>query len=120
MKYKSSGEGEYLTKKDYSKKIIFSLQDFHSKGHLLQEVIIPPNTKQRSHYHDKQTEVWYILQGEAYFYLNNIEYFVKPGDALIGSPKEAHFVWNKSDKELHILVFKIDMPEDSDDTQWSE
>lgn len=120
MKYKSVNEGKYIIKKDYSKKIIFSLQDFQSKGHLLQQVVIPPNTKQRNHYHDKQTEVWYILQGEAHFFVNNVDYFVKQGDALIGSPKETHFVWNKSNKEVHILVFKINVPENGEDTNWHE
>ena len=120
MKYKSAIEGKYIVKKDYSKKIIFGLSDFQSKGHLFQEVIIPANTKQRNHYHLKQTELWYISQGEGHFFINNIDNLVKQGDTLMGGPRESHYVWNKSNQDLHILVFKIDMPENDEDTIWIE
>jgi hypothetical protein len=49
MKYRSSTEGEEIVKKDYRKKIIFSLDDFDEKGHLLQVVTIRPETRQRLH-----------------------------------------------------------------------
>jgi len=62
MKYASTQQGNEIIKKDYRKKIIFSLADFQEKGHLLQVVTIPPQTKQRLHSHNKQTEVFYILE----------------------------------------------------------
>ena len=64
-----------IVKKDYSKRIILSLADFKEKGHLLQTVTIPANTKQRKHFHHKQTEVFYILEGET---IINITVFVMP------------------------------------------
>lgn len=118
MKYKTSTESKVLVKKDYSKRIIFSLEDFNAKGHLLQVVTIPALTKQRMHFHHKQTEVFYILDGETVININGKDYLAKAGDAFICEPGDKHFLWNKTDKEFKLVVFKINMSEDTDDTDW--
>ena len=82
MKYRPSTEGEEIVQKDYRKKIIFSPNDFDEPGHLLQVVTIPPNTRQRKHSHGKQTEVFYILEGEATLTINEVDYLAKLGDAF--------------------------------------
>ncbi|OGK24777.1 hypothetical protein A2954_00920 [Candidatus Roizmanbacteria bacterium RIFCSPLOWO2_01_FULL_37_12] len=120
MKYKSLNEGEELVKKDYRKKIIFSLNDFQEKWYLLQVVTIPPKTKQRMHSHNKQTEVFYILEGETIIIVNGKDYLAKPGDAFISSPGDIHNLWNKTGKDFKLVVFKINMPEGEDDTNWQE
>lgn len=120
MKYRSSIEGTEIVKPDYSKKIIFSPDDFDEKGHLLQVVTIPPNTRQRMHSHAEQTEVFYILEGEATIRVNDVDYLAKPGDAFICSPGEVHNLWNKTDKDFRLVVFKINLPEDGEDSHWEE
>jgi len=82
MKYRSSTEGKEIVKKDYRKKIIFSPEDFDETGHLLQVVTIPPATRQRLHSHRVQTEVFYILEGEATITINDVDYLARPGDAF--------------------------------------
>ena len=120
MKYRSSSEGKEIVKEDYRKKIIFSLDDFDEKGHLLQVVTIPPHTRQRMHSHKKQTEVFYILEGEATITINGVDYLAKPGDAFICSPGDVHNVWNKTDKDFRLIVFKINLPEEGEDSHWQE
>ncbi len=120
MKYRPSTEGQEIVKEDYKKKIIFSLDDFDEKGHLLQVVTIPPNTRQRMHFHHKQTEVFYILEGEATITLNDVDYPARPGDAFICSPGDVHSVWNKIDRDFRLVVFKINLPEDEEDSHWQE
>lgn len=120
MKYRPSNEGEVIVKKDYRKKIIFSLDDFDEKGHLLQVVTIPPHTRQRRHYHEKQTEVFYILDGEATITINGTDYPARPGDAFICSPGDVHNVWNKTDQDFRLVVFKINLPEQGEDSRWYE
>lgn len=120
MKYKSVSEGKIITQSDYSKRIIFSFDEFKEKGHLLQTVTIPPRTKQRQHYHNKQIEVFYILTGEAVININAQDYTTTTGDAFICEPGDKHFVWNKSDKEFRLVVFKINYQLGSDDTIWIE
>lgn len=41
MKYKNSTDGLVSVRKDYSKRVIFSLEDFNAKGYLFQTVTIP-------------------------------------------------------------------------------
>jgi quercetin dioxygenase-like cupin family protein len=120
MKYRTSTEGEEIVQKDYRKKIIFSPDDFDAKGHLLQVVTIPPNTRPRMHAHDKQTEVFYILEGEAIISINGVDYLANPGDALICSPGDIHNLWNKTDREFRLVVFKINLPEEGKDSHWLE
>jgi mannose-6-phosphate isomerase-like protein (cupin superfamily) len=120
MKYRSSTEGQEIIRKDYRKKIIFSLDDFAEAGHLLQVVTIPPNTRQRAHFHHKQTEVFYILEGEAIITMNEVEYPARAGDAFICSPGDVHNVWNKTDRDFRLVVFKINLPKEGEDTHWQE
>ena len=120
MKYRSVIEGEEVIKQDYRKRILFSRKDFDEKGHLLQVVTIPAYTRQRLHFHEKQTEVFYILEGEAILTINAVDYPARPGDAFICSPGDVHRVWNTSDREFKLVVFKINLPEEGEDSQWLE
>lgn len=97
----------------------FNMDDLPDGGHLLQTVTIPPQTKQKPHYHDSQTEIFYILEGECIIYINNEEFMAIPGDAFVCSPGESHYLWNKTDKILILVVFKIGLT-DKDDTHWQE
>ncbi len=107
-------------RKDYVKKIIFSHDDFKEKGHVLQLVTIPPKTKQRLHFHHRETEIYYIIEGSASVLINDQEFAAKLGDAFITEPNDKHLVHNKSDKDFKLVVFKINMPKDNDDTFWIE
>lgn len=120
MKYRPADQGDEVVEKDYRKRIIFSLDDFKEEGYLLQVVTIPPNTRQRVHSHYKQTEVFYILEGETIITINGVTYSAKPGDAFICSPGDVHNLWNKTDKDFKLVVFKINKPKDDEDTWWQE
>ena len=120
MKYRPADEGEEVVKKDYRKRILFSLKDFDETGHLLQVVTIPARTRQRMHFHQKQTEVFYILDGEAILTINAVDIPARPGDAFLCSPGDIHSVWNKTEREFKLVVFKINLPEEGEDSQWLE
>jgi quercetin dioxygenase-like cupin family protein len=117
MKYMPHGSGETIYGTDYSKRVLFPTQDFEEEGHLLQVVSIPPRTKQRLHSHRQQTEVFYILEGEALMRIEKKEILAKPGDAFICSPGDRHNVWNQSDSDFKLVVFKIGLPKEND-TDW--
>lgn len=120
MKYIPASDSEKVVKQDYSKAIQLRPEDFGNDGHMLQTVTIPPQTKQREHYHHIQTEVFYILKGECEIYMNGTMYLAKSGDAFICSPNDRHYLWNKTDNDFGLVVFKIDKPVDDDDTVWSD
>lgn len=117
MKYFKAGTGSVVKSEDYSKEIIFKEVDLPDKGHLLQVVTIPPHTKQRVHFHDLQTEIFYILEGECHICFNNEEFLARPGDAFVCSPGDKHNLYNKADKDFKLVVFKINLPQ-QDDTHW--
>jgi quercetin dioxygenase-like cupin family protein len=117
MKIKLATDGEIKNYQDYSKRIIFVNEDFADKKHFLQTVTIPPRTKQREHFHQKQTEVLYVLEGECLIIINGKEYLAKPGDAFILESGDLHFLWNQSEKEFKLAVFKIDFDENINDTK---
>lgn len=119
MKYRQIEEVAKIVKSDYTKQIIFNTTDFNQKGHLLQVVTIPSKTKQRVHYHQVQTEVFYILEGECLIIINNQEFQAKPEDAFICEPGDKHHLWNKTDKDFKLVVFKINKP-DNEDTVWED
>ena len=119
MKYRPAGSGEIFEEEDYSKTVIFSLQDFEEEGHLLQVVTVPPRTRQRLHLHRQQTEVFYVLEGRAKIEMSGEEYLARPGDAFICSPGERHSLWNQADRDFKLAVFKINRPE-GEDSVWLE
>ena len=118
MKHTSLNSIKKDVRKDYSKRIIFNVDELPKGGHLFQEVTIPPKTKQRVHYHNKQTEIFYVLKGNCLIIINGKEYDSKPGDAFVCSPGDTHNLWNKSDKPFSLLVFKTDRPVDDEDSVW--
>jgi quercetin dioxygenase-like cupin family protein len=117
MRYKPRGAGKTVHEEDYAKEIVFSTDDFEEAGHLLQVVTVPPRTKQRLHLHREQTEVFYILEGEAVLQIRGQDYVARPGDAFICSPGDTHSLWNQSDEDFRVIVFKINKPGE-DDTAW--
>ena len=119
MKYRPAGSGDVVEEQDYSKIIIFSSDDFEVPGHLLQVVTVRPHTRQRLHLHRQQTEVFYVLEGQAVIKIGGEEFVARPGDAFVCSPGDHHSLWNRSDEDFRLVVFKINTPA-VDDTDWME
>ena len=119
MMYRATGSGEMVEEPDYSKIVIFSSDDFEVPGHVLQVVTVPPHTRQRLHLHRQQTEIFYVLEGQAVIRIGGEEFPAQPGDAFICSPGDRHSLWNRSGEEFRLVVFKVNKPEE-DDTTWFE
>jgi len=119
MRYRPADLGEVVEEEDYAKTIIFSADDFEDEGHLLQVVTVPPRTRQRLHFHREQTEVFYVLQGQAVIELAGEEFLARPGDGFICCPGDHHSLWNRLDEDFRLVVFKINTPVE-DDTVWME
>lgn len=118
MKFAKAGSGKITLREDYSKEIIFGTDELPPGGHLLQIVTIPPQTKQRIHFHDQQTEVFLVLSGTCDIVINETTYTANPGDAFICSPGDTHNLHNRTDSDFKLAVFKINLPE-NDDTHWN-
>lgn len=119
MKHRRPGSGQVVTAADYRKRIIFDQADFPDSGHLLQVVTVDPGTTQRPHFHSRQTEVFFILEGRADLTFDGRTVRARPGDAFICSPGEVHNVHTEDDCGATILVFKLRLPSDDADTIWA-
>ena len=120
MKYKKLASLEKDVRKDYVKRVIFHTDELPGEGHMVQEVTIPPETRQRAHYHRRQTEIFFILEGESDIHIDGRRISAGPGDAFVCSPGEEHFVHNRSRNPFRLLVMKIERPGDSEDSVWTE
>jgi mannose-6-phosphate isomerase-like protein (cupin superfamily) len=65
---------------------------------------MPPNTSEKLHFHEKAEQFFYILKGEATFYINDEKFSVKSGESIAVLPKSKHYISNESQEELEFLV----------------
>ena len=65
---------------------------------------MPANTSEKLHFHEKAEQFFYILKGEAMFYINNEKFSVKLGESITIIPKSKHYISNQSQEELEFLV----------------
>jgi quercetin dioxygenase-like cupin family protein len=105
-------EAEWEEKNGYRTIRVFDISDTS----FVQIVEIPAGLNVGRHYHKRQTEVFYILQGSAVLGIGEEEYRANEGDIFLCKPGTVHWVNNVSDKAFRVLVFKYDWVEK--DTVW--
>ncbi|PGL18428.1 cupin domain-containing protein [Bacillus thuringiensis] len=69
-------------------------------------VVIQPGQEFQNHYHMTCEEVFYALEGEIDFYVNNERVPIKQGDVLQVRPHESHYLINHSDKPFKAVFIK--------------
>lgn len=99
----------------YKKRILAGEAEL-GKGSLVQIVRIGPGNEVKPHYHGRQTEFFYILEGEALLSIAGKEYHAKPGETYITKPHDTHSVKNEGTEDFELLVFKSNWRED--DSYW--
>ncbi len=107
---------EWKERDSYRKKILADEEDIGSEGNLVQAVEIAPGNHVKPHFHEKTTEVFYILQPGGRMVIDGEEIAPAEGEVIVCEPGDVHEVFNDSDQVFRILVFKADMEED--DTIW--
>lgn len=65
---------------------------------------MPPGTREFLHYHQESQQVFYILDGQATFILNEEELRLEAGESLSVPAGTAHQIQNLSSADLHFLV----------------
>lgn len=66
--------------------------------------IMPPKTKESKHYHLKSHQVFYILEGEAEFTIDEESFIVNSNQAISIVQGQQHRITNNSDRNLIFLV----------------
>ncbi len=116
MKIARCDEKEWLKRKGYSKKVLFTEDELKSRGHLVQIVKSEAHTEIKPHYHKQTIETYYILKGKAILFCGDERFRARQGDAFLCEPGEVHGVINDTDEEFLLLVFKINAKEN--DSYW--
>jgi len=111
MKLIKSDSKEWLQKEGYSKKVYLDEIDLNNKGTLVQKMKIKSGENVFKHHHEKQTEIFYFLNNNGYFIINDEKIEVKVDDVLVIEPFDRHIAVNESSQDFLYMVFKINFEE---------
>lgn len=116
MKFLQENTFEWKDKQGYSKKIFLTEDDLKHPGTLVQMIKIKAHDEAKSHFHKKQTEVFYFLNANGYFTVNGEKIIPKVGDIIVIEPHDKHIVTNDTDNDFLYMAFKVNF--DEEDCYW--
>lgn len=70
----------------------------------VKQELMPPGTKEKKHFHTIAQQFFFILKGEAAFYVDEETLKVKAGQGLSILPHCKHFIANEGNEDLEFLV----------------
>lgn len=73
-------------------------------GLSVKQEIMPPGTAEKRHFHTDTEQFFYVLKGEAVFYIGDEKLFVKTGESITILPKSEHYISNESQEDVEFLV----------------
>lgn len=107
-------KGTFVDRGTYRKLPLF--EDELPRGSFAQIVEIKAGRKVGKHYHEKQYELFYIINGEAKLGIGEEVFDAKPGDIFLVKPKTVHWVINNREEPFKLFVVKLNY--EGDDTVW--
>ncbi len=111
MKHLSSSDSKWVDKEGYSKRIFLDEKDIKKKGILFQQLRVKSGEVTDTHFHKKQTEIFYFLNNNGYFVVNSKKLDINVGDILVIEPYDIHEVVNDKKEDFIYLAFKFDWVE---------
>lgn len=98
----------------HQKAILFTEDDFASKGTKFQVIKISPGGEIKPHYHQVRTEVFLVLQGSGTIILGDEKLQCVVNDSMICKPPSVHAFINNGTEDFVLAVFRTNDPGDSD------
>ena len=111
MKFLQTEAFGWIDKQGYSKKIFLDENDLKHPGALVQMIKIKAHDEAKSHFHKKQTEIFYFLNANGYFTVNGGKVTPKAGDIIVVEPYDKHIVTNNTESDFLYLAFKVNYDE---------
>ncbi|MGE8511107.1 MAG: cupin domain-containing protein [Chryseobacterium culicis] len=65
---------------------------------------VPAGTSEKLHFHKVAEQFFYILKGEAAFYINEEKFLIGQGESISIEAGSKHFISNESTEEIEFLV----------------
>jgi len=117
MKFVKGEDLAWQEKQGYSKKIFLTWEEIGFSWALVQMLNVKAWETAESHYHKKQTEMFYFLEDHsAYWVVNGEKIEPKKWSLLVIEPNDKHIVVNNTDRDYVYLVFKVNY--ESSDLIW--
>jgi mannose-6-phosphate isomerase-like protein (cupin superfamily) len=79
----------------------------------IKQELMPTGSKEQLHFHQNANQFFYILKGQATFYLEEEIFLLNPNDGLSVAKNTKHFIANESNDEIEFLV--ISQPNSNND-----
>lgn len=70
----------------------------------IKQELMPPGTKEHLHFHENACQFFYVLKGQATFYMGDEVFLLNPNDGLSVLNNTKHFIVNESNEEIEFLV----------------
>lgn len=86
---------------------IFEADETFGRCRLMIESVVPPGASVGSHVHDKDTELYYVLEGRLTVIENGVSHILGPGDASFTGGGDSHEYRNDSDAPVRMLAIVI-------------
>lgn len=71
----------------------------------VKQELMPPDTAEQLHYHEKAAQVFFILKGRATFYINGVTSLLKPEQGIEIKPGEQHYISNQGESDLEFVLY---------------
>src|SRR5579872_4691646 len=71
----------------------------------VKQELMPPDTAEQLHYHERATQVFFILKGRATFVIDGVETELKPEQGIEIKPGQKHFISNKERSDLEFILY---------------
>ncbi|MDI9311178.1 MAG: cupin domain-containing protein [Limnohabitans sp.] len=81
-----------------------AFQIFDSNSLSVKLEILNPSETETLHYHQKVTQVFFVLSGKAKFVIDDVEFVLHEQDSITIYPKQKHLVKNVSNTTLQLII----------------
>ena len=71
----------------------------------VKQELMPPDTAEQLHYHERSSQVFFILKGRATFYVDGVISVLKPEQGIEIKPGQKHFISNKENSDLEFILY---------------
>jgi mannose-6-phosphate isomerase-like protein (cupin superfamily) len=71
----------------------------------VKQELMPPDTAEQLHYHERSSQVFFILKGRATFMIDGMESVLKPEQGIEIKPGQKHYIANKERSDLEFILY---------------
>jgi len=71
----------------------------------IKQELMPPDTREKLHYHEVANQFFFILTGRATFTIDGEEFTLKPNEGIEIKAGQKHFISNKINTDLEFILY---------------